>query len=177
MSSPAVDHDRARLLAAMEQLAHCQDLDLDDLPDGIVGQALSKIQLARATQLNKGRLQLAAVAKEASEAAINIGWTTYDVGDIAQSTGTAASAIEEMAASMNEVAQNSQSAGRSADSAQASMQACTSDVRQAREAMQTIELRTHQIDERLSVLQAAVSEIGSMAGLLPPFRDRRTFSP
>ncbi|MDQ0448827.1 methyl-accepting chemotaxis protein [Methylobacterium aerolatum] len=165
-SSPAVDHDRARLLAAMEQLAHCQDLDLDDLPDGIVGQALSKIQQARATQLNKGRLQLAAVAKEASEAAINIGWTTYDVGDIAQSTGTAASAIEEMAASMNEVAENSQSAGRSADSAQASMQACTNDVRQAREAMQAIELRTHQIDERLSVLQAAVSEIGSMAGTI-----------
>ncbi len=130
------------------------------------GQALSKIQLARATQLRKGRLQLAAVAKEASEAAINIGWTTYDVGDIAQSTGTAASAIEEMAASMNEVAQNSQSAGRSADSAQASMQACTNDVRQAREAMQAIESRTHQIDERLSVLQAAVSEIGSMAGTI-----------
>ena len=80
-SSSAVDHDRARLLAAVEQLAHCQDLDLDDLPDGIVGQALSKIQLVREAQLKKGRLQLAAVAKEASEAAINIGWTTYDVGD------------------------------------------------------------------------------------------------
>ncbi len=127
----------------------------------------SKIQLARATQLNKGRQQLAAVAKEASEAAINIGWTTYDVGDIAQSTGTAASAIEEMAASMNEVAQNIAVRGP-----QLRIQprlrcrpARTTFGRRAKQCKRS-ESRTHQIDERLSVLQAAVSEIGSMAGTI-----------
>ncbi len=58
------------------------------------------------------------------------------------------------------------------------MQACTNDVRQAREAMQAIELRTHQIDERLSVLQAAVSEIGSMAGTIAAISGQTTtFSP
>lgn len=43
------------------------------------------------------------------------------------------------------------------------MFACTDDVRHAREAMQEIESRTHQIDERLRTLAAAVAEIGTMA--------------
>ena len=71
-----------------------------------------------------------------------------------------------MAASIDEVAQSSQAAGRSADAAQTSMQACTTDVRQAHDAMQAIETRTHQIDERLAILQRAVTEIGGMAGTI-----------
>ena len=165
-STSAEDEDKARLLKAMQQLAKCQITADIDLPGGLLGQALTNIQVLRSAQIKSSRMSLAAVAREASEAAINIGWTTYDVGEIAQSTQTAASAIEEMAASISEVAQTSHAAGRSADAARMAMHACTGDVQQAREAMHAIETRTHQIDERLAVLQAAVAEIGSMAGTI-----------
>lgn len=50
---------------------------------------------------------VAFIAKEASEAAINIGWMTYDIGEVARVTQTIAGANEEMTASIGEVAQAS----------------------------------------------------------------------
>lgn len=162
----AANDQRERLLAALQRLAKCHLLTAVDLPDSALRHALNDLQALRIAASNSSRTTLAALAEEASEAAINVGWTTYDVGEIAQSTQTIASAIEQMAASISEVSETSHSAGRSADAARMAMFACIGDVRQAREAMQSIEARTHQIDERLAILQRAVAEIGTMAGTI-----------
>ncbi|MGU3537295.1 methyl-accepting chemotaxis protein [Methylobacterium sp. A54F] len=156
--------EEARLLQAVERLARSQGMSPGDLPDGPLGRALADLQSRRGQDLRGERANIAAISKEASEAAINIGWTTYDVGEVAQSTQTIASAIEQMVASNAEVSHTSQAAGVSADAARTAMRACTADVAQARDAMQAIESRTHQIDERLRVLQSAIAEIGTMAG-------------
>ncbi|WP_342149965.1 methyl-accepting chemotaxis protein [Methylorubrum sp. SB2] len=159
--------DEARLVAAIERLTKGAGLEDDSSLQGTpVGAALGGLGRAREAGLRAERAKLAAVAKEASESAINIGWTTYDIGEVAQSTQTIASAIEEMVASIAEVSETSDSAGASALAASEAMANCTSDVRNARAAMDAIRDRTHQIDERLKLLQNAIAEIGTMAGTI-----------
>ncbi|MCE4226968.1 chemotaxis protein [Methylobacterium sp. C25] len=160
------EDDPKRLLEAMQRLARAQLIIAADLPKGDIGQALIAIQMCRLDKGKSNRLKLAAVAKEASEAAINVGWTTYDIGEIAQSTQTIASAVEELAASIGEVSETSHSAGRNAFAAREAMSACWDDVQQAQKAMEAIEARTHQIDQRLTVLQRAIADIGGMANTI-----------
>ena len=162
----AGDEDKARLLSALRKLVASQALLASDLPDGVAAEILADQQRAHTARMTRERTNLAGVAKEASEGAINVGWTTYDIGDIAQSTQAIASAIEEMSASISEVTHTAHSAGRSADGARSAMDTCRTDVHQAREAMRSIDTRTHQIDERLRVLQGAIAEIGTMAGTI-----------
>ena len=159
--------DEARLVAAIERLA--KGASPDDEPSLVgtpFGTALGDLGRSRRAGLRAERAKLAAVAKEASEGAINIGWTTYDIGEVAQSTQTIASAIEEMVASIAEVSETSDSAGACAVAARDAMASCTADVRNARAAMDAIRDRTHQIDERLKLLQNAIAEIGTMAGTI-----------
>ena len=158
--------DEARLIGALKRLADRTGLDHASATESAVDAALSDLERSQRKDLRAERANLAAVTKEASEAAINIGWTTYDVGEVAQSTQTIASAIEEMVASIAEVAETSEAAGASAAEARESMTACMSDVGNARSAMDAIRDRTHQIDERLQLLQNAIAEIGSMAGTI-----------
>jgi hypothetical protein len=159
--------DEARLVAAIERLSKGAGLsDAPGLAGTPVGNALGDLGRAHSAGLRAERAKLAAVAKEASEGAINIGWTTYDIGEVAQSTQTIASAIEQMVASIAEVSETSDSAGASALAAREAMANCTSDVRNARSAMDAIRDRTHQIDERLKLLQNAIAEIGTMAGTI-----------
>ncbi|WP_232631192.1 methyl-accepting chemotaxis protein [Methylobacterium sp. Leaf118] len=158
--------DEARLIRAIQRLADRAGLDDATLSGTAVGAALNDLDRARSDGLRAERVQIAAIARQTSEAAINIGWTTYDVGEVAQSTQTIASAIEEMVASIAEVSETSEAAGRCALNARDSMATCMSDVRDARAAMDAIRDRTHQIDERLKLLQNAIAEIGTMAGTI-----------
>ncbi|MCJ2049363.1 methyl-accepting chemotaxis protein [Methylobacterium sp. J-070] len=158
--------EEQRLLTAVERLAATQDLTIADLPEGPLREVLSRL-------LTRGRRErythlgaLASVAHEASEAAINVGWTTHDVGQVAGSAQTIASATEEMVASIAQVADTSEAAGSSAEAARTAMLACLGELQQVRQAMQAIDARTAQIDERMSVLQGAVAQIGTMAGTI-----------
>lgn len=127
--------DDARLIAAIQRLANRAGFDETAVAGNAVGAALSDLERVRRNDLRAERVNIAAVAREASEGAINIGWTTYDVGEVAQSTQTIASAIEEMGASIAEVAETSEAAGSSAAEARQAMTACMSDVGNARSAM------------------------------------------
>ncbi|MER2249905.1 methyl-accepting chemotaxis protein [Methylorubrum podarium] len=158
--------DEARLIDALKRLTDRSGLDASGVPGSAVGAALGELERAQRKDLRTERANIAAIAKEASEGAINIGWTTYDVGEVAQATQTIASAIEEMGASIAEVAETSEAAGSSAAQAHEAMTACMSDVGNARSAMDSIRDRTHQIDERLQLLQNAIAEIGTMAGTI-----------
>ncbi|MFC6391576.1 methyl-accepting chemotaxis protein [Methylorubrum zatmanii] len=155
-----------RLLNAIKRLTDRVGLDAPLASDSAVDSALIGLDQARRKELQTERANLAAIAREASEGAINIGWTTYDVGEVAQSTQTIASAIEEMVASIAEVAESSETAGTSAAAAREAMTACMTDVGNARSAMDAIRDRTHQIDERLQLLQNAIAEIGTMASTI-----------
>ncbi|WP_279598188.1 methyl-accepting chemotaxis protein [Methylobacterium sp. J-026] len=158
--------DEQRLLTALERLAATQDLTIADLPDGPLRDALSRLLTRGRRERHTNLSVLANVAKEASEAAINVGWTTHDVGQVADSAQTIASATEEMVASIAQVADTSEAAGSSAEVARTAMLACLGELRQVRQAMQAIDARTSQINERLGVLQGAVAQIGTMAGTI-----------
>ncbi len=158
--------DEARLVQAIQRLTERGTAGEGALPDTAIGSALAELERKRRRELRTERSNLAAVAKAASEGTINIGWTTYDVGEVAQSTQTIASAIEEMVASIAEVVETSTIAGSSAAAARESMTACMTDVGHARSAMDAIRDRTHSIDERLQLLQKAIAEIGTMAGTI-----------
>ncbi|AWN41395.1 methyl-accepting chemotaxis protein [Methylobacterium durans] len=166
VAAPPAPRDDERLLSAMERLIASQRLAVADLPPGPVADALQRLEASRGESRLRDLADLARLAKEASEAAINVGWTTYDVGQIANSSQTIASATEEMVASIAQVAETSESAGLRAHAAQAAMTICLRDVHQTREAMQAIHDRTMQIDERMKVLQGAVAQIGTMAATI-----------
>lgn len=158
--------EEQRLLTAVERLIATQNLEAADLPDGPLQDALRGLLKRRHQDRCSDLGNMAALAKQASEAAINVGWTTYDVGQVADSAQTIASATEEMVASIAQVADTSEAAGGTAEVARTAMSACLSELRQVRQAMQAIDARTTQIDERLGVLQGAVAQIGTMAGTI-----------
>jgi methyl-accepting chemotaxis protein len=158
--------DEAAYAAVLSELAAGRAPDLDAIPEGPFRAAVARLRSA----VTDGRLvdlsSLARLSMQASEAAINVGWTTHDVGQIASSSQAIASTTEELVASIAQVAETSESAGTSAQDAQRTMHACLSDVSQARESMQAIHGRTVLIDERLAVLQGAVANIGNMASTI-----------
>ena len=158
--------EEQRMLAAIEQLIVNQNLFVADLPDDPLRDAVSKLRAGFRQERLRDLAVTASLAKEASEAAINVGWTTYDIGEVANSAQTIASATEEMVASISQVADTSQAAGSTAETARTAMIACVSELQQARHAMHAIHERTAQIDERLAVLQNAVHQIGSMANAI-----------
>ncbi|GJD96163.1 methyl-accepting chemotaxis protein [Methylobacterium iners] len=157
------DLDEVRLAKAVEALMASQNLQALDLPDGVLKTALQQLMSSRETEKRRNLGNMADIAKEASEAAINIGWMTYDVGEVARSTQTIAGATEEMAASIAEVSQTSDTVVTVAQDALTAMQACVGDGQQARSAMMEIDTRTSQIANRVVVLERAISQIEVMA--------------
>ena len=158
-------HEKA-FAGAVAELTSGRIPDLDGLPEGPFRDALHGLVEALPERRMGDLAGLAQLSLQASEAAINVGWTTHDVGQIAHSSQTIASATEELVASIAQVAETSANAGMSAQDAQDSMRACLDDVGEARGAMQAIHARTVQIDERLSILQSAVARIGTMASTI-----------
>ena len=158
--------EEQRLFTAVERLAAAQDLTISDLPDGPLRDVFSRLLMRGRRERHTHLGALASITHEASEAAINVGWTTHDVGQVADSAQTIASATEEMVASIAQVADTSEAAGSSAEAARTAMLACLGELQQVRQAMQAIDARTAQIDQRLGVLQGAVAQIGTMAGTI-----------
>jgi methyl-accepting chemotaxis protein len=155
--------DEARLVRAVEMLLASQDLTSIDLPEGPLRMALEGLHARREADLLRSLGSTASVAREASEAATNTGWMTYDIGEVARATQTIAGATEEMVASVSEVAQTSDTVVTVAQDALSAMQTCIGDAQQARGAMQEIDLRTGQISDRVVVLERAIAQIEVMA--------------
>lgn len=153
----------ARLTKAIETLVATQNVTAVDLPEGPLRTSLHTFMSKRDMERKRNLGNMAAIAKEASEAAINIGWMTYDVGEVARATQTIAGATEEMAASIAEVSQTSDTVVTVAQDALTAMQACVGDGQQARNAMHEIDARTSLISDRVVVLERAISQIEVMA--------------
>ena len=154
-----------RLLHALEGLLRSK-LKANIALDGRRGEALERI--VRLVKEANGR-NLAAVAQlgtQACETAINLGWVYHDFREVAQSAVTISTAVEEMAASIAELSNSCTTGAGQAENARDTMRSCTTDSRGAVEAMETIQTRSMQIGERMSKLQAAVDQIGAMAGAI-----------
>jgi methyl-accepting chemotaxis protein len=131
--------------------------------DGELGQALGRlVQLVKAGY-SKQLLLASDLGKESCEAAINIGWLSHDFSEVAQSTVSISSAVEEMAASIAELSTVSAQSATQTETARDTMRSCINDSRAAVEAMINIQNQSSKIGEQVSVLQSAVDQIGEMA--------------
>lgn len=158
--------EEAQMLQAVKSLLDAQNLNAADLPDGPLKTALVRWQAEGERSVLHHLGSIALIARDASEAAINIGWMTYDIGEVARATQTIAGAAEEMAASIAEVAQTSDTVVQVAQGALEAMQGCIGDGHQARTAMEEIDGRTSQISDRVVVLERAVAQIEVMANAI-----------
>jgi methyl-accepting chemotaxis protein len=131
--------------------------------DGALGNALERlVELVKSG--NSNQISLAsALGKEACEAAINIGWLSHDFGEVAQSTVSISSAVEEMAASIAELSTVSAASATQTENARDTMRSCINDARAAVEAMTNIQCQSSKIGNQVAVLQSAVDQIGEMA--------------
>lgn len=150
------------LAASIEALLR-DKLKTNVVVDGPVSEALhrlvSMVQAASTRQL----LLANDLGKEACEASINIGWLSHDFSEVAQSTVSISSAVEEMATSIAELSQVSAESASQTESARDTMRSCINDSRAAVEAMSNIQAQSSKIGEQVSVLQTAVDKIGEMA--------------
>ena len=131
--------------------------------DGALGSALERLVDLVKTG-NSNQLVLASgLGKEACEAAINIGWLSHDFSEVAQSTVSISSAVEQMAASIAELSTVSAASATQTENARDTMRSCINDSRAAVEAMTNIQGQSSKIGEQVAVLQSAVDQIGEMA--------------
>jgi methyl-accepting chemotaxis protein len=150
------------LVAAIEALIRDR-LHSNVVIDGPVSQALSRL-VKMVQTANTNQLRLANdLGKEACEASINIGWLSHDFSEVAQSTVSISSAVEQMAASIAELSTVSAASATQTENARDTMRSCINDSRAAVEAMTNIQGQSSKIGEQVSVLQSAVDKIGEMA--------------
>lgn len=158
-ASAAQEH---QLVAALEGLIRSK-LQSGIAVEGAVGDALARlVRLVR--QANTKQLMLASdLGKEACEASVNIGWLSHDFSEVAQSTVSISSAVEQMAASIAELSTVSAQSANQTECARDTMRSCINDSRAAVEAMSNIQSQSSKIGEQVAVLQSAVDQIGEMA--------------
>src|SRR5688572_21962790 len=161
-TSAPVAASEQQLVAALEGLIRSK-LQSGVSLDGTLGGTLNRlVQLV--TQGNTNQLVLAsALGREACEASVNIGWLSHDFSEVAQSTVSISSAVEQMAASISELSTVSAESATQTENTRDTMRSCINDSRAAVEAMNNIQGQSSKIGEQVSVLQSAVDKIGEMA--------------
>jgi len=150
------------LIAAIEKLIRDR-LHSNVIIDGPISQALSRLVAMVQTASTRQLMLANSLGKEACEAAINIGWLAHDFSEVAQSTVSISSAVEEMAASIAELSTVSAASATQTENARDTMRSCINDSRAAVDAMTNIQGQSSKIGEQVSVLQTAVDKIGEMA--------------
>ncbi len=160
-TAPAAPSER-HLVDALEALIRSK-LTASVPLDGALGDALGRlVNLVKSA--NTAQMMLATdLGKEACEAAVNIGWLSHDFSEVAQSTVSISSAVEQMAASIAELSTVSAGSATQTENARDTMRSCINDSRAAVEAMNNIQGQSSKIGDQVSVLQSAVDQIGEMA--------------
>lgn len=162
-NSASRQDESARLVSAIDNLVATQlsaAVNLEGEAAESVGALVNYVVEGSHSQL----ANVARLGSELSETAINIGWVYHDFREVAQAAVSISAAVQELAASFGQVAANSVSSAEQSAAARDTMQCCIRDSRQTIAAMTTIEQRVTNIGSRLSVLESAVAQIGSMAG-------------
>jgi hypothetical protein len=151
-----------QLVDALEELIRSK-LAAKVAIDGNLGKALERVVDLVKTGYSKQLVVASGLGKEACEAAINIGWLSHDFSEVAQSTVSISSAVEQMAASIAELSTVSAASATQTENARDTMRSCINDSRAAVEAMTNIQGQSSKIGEQVAVLQSAVDQIGEMA--------------
>ena len=160
--SNASQSSERELVQALETLVRSK-LTAKAPLDGALGDQLNRlVELVKAGATTQMMLS-ANLGKEACEASVNIGWLSHDFSEVAQSTVSISSAVEEMAASIAELSTVSAQSATQTESARDTMRSCINDSRAAVEAMNNIQGQSSKIGDQVSVLQSAVDQIGEMA--------------
>ncbi|HEX2842821.1 methyl-accepting chemotaxis protein [Hyphomicrobium sp.] len=156
------DTSERKLVEALEALVRSKLTSSVPL-DGALGDALTRlVKLVKSASTNQ--MMLASnLGKEATEAAVNIGWLSHDFSEVAQSTVSISSAVEQMGASIAELSTVSAGSATQTENARDTMRSCINDSRAAVEAMNNIQSQSSKIGEQVTVLQSAVDQIGEMA--------------
>jgi chromosome segregation ATPase len=164
-ASPSQALTEQQLADALEALVRSK-LTSNVALDGRIGDALGRI-VGLVKEANRRNLQAVGdLGAQSCEAAINLGWLYHDFREVAQSTVSISSAVEEMAASIAELSNSSASSASQSENARDTMRGCISDSRAAINAMGSIQQSSSAIGERVSVLQSAVDQIGEMANTI-----------
>ena len=159
---PSAGQTEQQLVDALETLIRSK-LSANVPVSGALGSSLQRlIQLVTAGYTKQFMLS-SDLGKEACEASINIGWLSHDFSEVAQSTVSISSAVEEMAASIAELSTVSAASATQTENTRDTMRSCINDSRAAVEAMTYIQTQSSKIGDQVSVLQSAVDQIGEMA--------------
>jgi methyl-accepting chemotaxis protein len=152
-----------RLVEAIDRLIRSQFVSAGAL-DGRLGDTVQRMtRFVR--EANDACLRaVATLTHQACEATINIGWAYNDSREVANTTTSISSAVEEMAASISELSNSSDISASQAENARDTMRSCISDSRSATVAMESIQERSSSIEQRLTALQTAVDQIREMTG-------------
>jgi methyl-accepting chemotaxis protein len=160
--SNASQSSERELVQALETLVRSK-LTAKTPLDGALGEQLNRLVELVKTGATTQMMLSANLGKEACEASVNIGWLSHDFSEVAQSTVSISSAVEEMAASIAELSTVSAQSATQTESARDTMRSCINDSRAAVEAMNNIQGQSSKIGDQVSVLQSAVDQIGEMA--------------
>jgi hypothetical protein len=161
-SNASASASERQLVEALETLVRSKLASRTPL-DGAVGEQLGRL-VELITTGATAQMRLATdLGKEACEASVNIGWLSHDFSEVAQSTVSISSAVEQMAASIAELSTVSAQSATQTEGARDTMRSCINDSRAAVEAMTNIQGQSSKIGEQVAVLQSAVDQIGEMA--------------
>ncbi len=108
----------------------------------------------------------AAIAADASEATISIGWITHDAAQIADKARTIAAASEEVAITTAMIANRSEGSAATAESARTGIAECAVEIGRAGERMSAIEGHAERIAGCLSAFERSAAQIEEMASAI-----------
>jgi uncharacterized protein YukE len=136
---------------------------MDEGAGAALVEGLELLSRTTSRQLAAAYGNVSASSAAASRAAVNIGWVSHDVAEIASSTTTIAGAVEEMAATTAQMSEAARSSAALAQHGRTAAAACLSGVGEAGLAMAAIERSSSRVAERLDALEAIVRKIAGMA--------------
>jgi hypothetical protein len=138
---------------------------LDGGPYGADRPAFAESLDARSREREElAKLQSAAtLGADVAEAAINIGWITHDIREVAEDSTKIASAVEKLSATVAELSMSGADAAREADKVRAETDACRLDMSSAGASMRAMIARVAAVNGRVHVLESAVQQIADMA--------------
>jgi len=103
------------------------------------------------------------LAADLAATAVNIGWITHDVREVADDSAKIASSAEELSATVAEISRSSHASANEAAHVRQETDACRRDMSGAGQSMAVINGRVNAVQERLGVLEGAVGQIADMA--------------
>lgn len=164
-NSSRSENPASGLLAAMEAIAK-GDLNAGREIEGGERATVQRLVGSLIERETEVASEFARFAGETSATAVNIGWITHDVREVADSTQAISSAVTELAASIGQIAETTQASAVDAAHVRDGSRDSIADMRQTGDAMRAIASQVGSIAERVRELETAVRQIAEMAGTI-----------